>query len=64
MLYNCPQMNNVEKILMQKIEHYIYCQKTICRALQWNAFLMGLICHAMSLHPEYVTRIPLQVTVW
>ena len=32
-------------------------QKTICGAFQGNAFLMGLICHAMSLHPEYLASI-------
>ena len=44
------------KICTQDIEHDIY-YKNICWAFQWNAFLMGFICHAMSLHPGSMPRI-------
>ena len=34
-----------------------YTAKNICGAFAQNAILMGFICHAMSLHPEYITSI-------
>ena len=34
-----------------------YTPKNICGAFAQNAFLIGFIYHAMSLHPEYIASI-------